>query len=152
MTEKKIIRFPTILDDPVVGRHLAPFPIASRLIQPPLNVFTDQIVVDGDRLTLERSKTSIQKEISFDLHKIAKFLIKMKHTSCWSKDHRLKPFAALGREIELYLVDTDGGLHLLVPKFLIDASERGKSDWVRFLSELREASGLPLEEEPITSF
>lgn len=41
-------------------------------------------------------------------------------------------------------------MHLLVPKFLIDLTERGKGDWDRFLSELQETTGLPLEEEQLT--
>lgn len=147
MTEPKQIRVPTIINDPMVGRLIISIPLRDRLISPPLGFFTDYIIIDNEKLEYRGSKISFKARKSFYLKSISKFLVRKWSLSCWTKDHKLDFYGRLGTDIVLYLVDTDGEKHELIPRFMMNAAKRGKKDWDRFLFELCGYSGLPLEEE-----
>ena len=76
MAEKKRIRVPTFMDDPVVGRFISAIPFTCRFICPPLDLFSDHIVIDGDNLVFKRSKTSYQGDKTYYLKNIAKLLVR----------------------------------------------------------------------------
>ena len=117
MAEKKRIRVPTFMDDPVVGRFISAIPFTCRFICPPLDLFSDHIVIDGDNLVFKRSKTSYQGDKTYYLKNIAKLLVRKRKTSCWKKDHTINLFGIAGTEIELNIVDINGAAHVLIPKF-----------------------------------
>ena len=136
MTETKKIRVPFFLDDPLIGRCITPLP---------LGIFHGYIIIDNEMLLYKESKSSkLQK--SFSLKNLQKLLVRKRNVSCWTKDHRWDPYGRIGTDIELYLVDTDGEKHELLPKFSMNVAGWGQKEWDRFLSELCEFSGLPLEE------
>ena len=137
ITEKKKIRVPSFIDDPLIGRCITPFP---------LGIFHDYIIIDNETLLYKGSKLSSKLQKSFSVKNILKLLVGKRNVSCWTKDHRWDPYGRIGTDIELYLVDTDGEKHELLPKFSMNVAGWGQKEWDRFLSELCEFSGLPLEE------
>ena len=128
------IKIPYILDDPLVGRTMAPFS---------LTLFHDYIIIENGMLIYEGSAISTRKKRSFFLKNIKNLLLKTKTISCWTKEHKLDYWGRAGKRIELYLVDSMDNEHLLIPGFFIDSGEKR---WNKFISELCEISGLCLEE------
>ncbi|MBT8358482.1 MAG: hypothetical protein KJO61_12025 [Deltaproteobacteria bacterium] len=137
MNELKKIRVPYFLDDPLIGRCITPLPFGFS---------PAYIIVDNEILLYKESELSSNLEKSFSLKNILKLLLRKRKVSCWTKDHRWDPYGRVGTDIELYLVDTDGEKHELLPKFSMNVAGWGQKDLDRFLSELCEFSGLPLEE------
>ncbi len=146
MCDTKEIRVPTFTDDLYAGRVLAPFPLACRFIHPPLNLFTDKIVIENETLFYKGSKVSYRADKSFELQNITKILVIKTLLTPWDKEHKIKPDGRHGTDIALFLVDIDGEKHVLIPRFMINTVEWGKWDWDRFMSELCAYTGLPLEE------
>ena len=64
-----------------------------------------------------------------------------KDVSCWTSDHKLDPWARIGTEIELSMVDVDGKRHVLVPAFLLKFEKKA---WNSFVQKLCKSSGLPI--------
>jgi hypothetical protein len=79
----------------------------------------------------------------FKLSEIQKLLVVKRNLSCWTKDHKLDPWAKIGTEIEVFVLTKDGTTNVLIPAFLI---KYGKKKWDCFLQDLSDSSGLPLEE------
>jgi hypothetical protein len=134
MSDPVKIKVPYILDDPLVGRTMAPFPFT---------LFHDHIIIENGTLAYEGSATSTQKKKLFYLKDVKTLLLKTKTISCWTQEHKLDLWVRAGKRLELYLVDTKNHEHLLIPGFFVDAGERR---WNKFISELCEFSGLRLEE------
>ena len=131
------IRVPLFMDDPLIGRFIAFFPIP---------IFCDLIIIENRQLIYTDSKLSIKRNKSFDLKNIEKLLLVKTEVTPWTPDHKLDPYGLIGTAIELYLVDNGGEKHTLIPKFIMNVHNWGLKKWNKFLSELSAHSGLPLEE------
>jgi hypothetical protein len=125
------------MDDPVIGRCIIPFP---------WGVFHDYIIIDKEIFFYKGSRLSSISKKSFSLKNILKLIVLKKKVSCWTKDFRWAPYGRIGTDIELYMVDTDGEKHELLPKFFMNVAGWGQKEFDRFLSELCQFSGLQLEE------
>ena len=128
MGKKVKIALPFILDDPIVGRTIFPF----------IGSFVNHIIIDGDKLTLNRK--------TYNLKTIDKLLLKKTEVTPYTSSHKLDPWGLIGTAIELYLVDNSGEKHILVPKFLINVNNWGQKKWDKFLDKLCKFSGLQIEE------
>ena len=93
MSEKRPIRVPTIADDPIAGRLLAAFPFTCRFIQPPLNIFTDNIIIENETLIYQGSKTSFRADKTYDLKNMARILVVETKLTPWDKAHKIKAWA-----------------------------------------------------------
>ena len=132
------IRIPYIIDDPLVGRVIAP------IIPPPiLDIFHDWLIIENRMLTFKESITSSKSSISINLENIAKILLIKKKISYFNKRQQVDLWSRGGTEAELLLVDIEGKSHVLIPKLFIDGGEK---EWNRFLIELSKYSGFPIEE------
>ena len=120
---------PSILDDPIIGRLFIGFSITP---------FADFLKIDNNKLTLLKR--------TFDLKNVDKLLLVKTEVTPWTHDFRLAPYGLIGTSIELCIVDKSGERHILIPKFMMNVHNWGLKKWNRFLSELSELSGLPLEE------
>ena len=131
------------MDDPVIGRYI---PALSCIIS------FEYLIIEAGRLMYFVSKKSSEPKLSFDLRKMKKLLLLKKKPSPWNDQFKPNPRGGFGTEIELYLVDTNGERHTLIPKFTIPLLpiDIGQKIWNRFLSKLCEFSGLFLVETNIS--
>ncbi len=127
------IKVPSIGDDPLVGRSLSPMPVG---------IFYDYITIKDGKFSYIGSKISSNLTKSYELNTIANLLLEKKEVSCWTKDHKLDPYARIGTEMTLYLVDANGVKHELIPKFNIGS---GQKKWDQFIEQLCHQSGLRIE-------
>jgi len=128
-TGKKVkIKMPSFLDDPLIGRAFIGFSI---------NPWAEFLIIDNGKLTLKKK--------TFDLKKVHKILSIETEVTPWTRDHSMDPNGLIGTAIELYIVDNSGEKYILVPKFLMNVHNWGLKKWNRFLSDLSEHSGRPLE-------
>ena len=132
MAETVKISVPSIIDDPLVGRCSSPLSLTGDY---------EYIIIEDGMLKYTCSTTSRPKKL-FKLNEITKLLLVKKKVSCWTTDHKLDPWARIGTEIEVSVVDVDGKRHELVPAVLLNF---GKNEWDRFIQKLCKLSGLPLE-------
>ncbi|MCP3928648.1 MAG: hypothetical protein GY705_06055 [Bacteroidetes bacterium] len=128
------IRVPFIVDDPITGRTISPFP---------LGVFDEYIFLEEGKLIYKHSKISTKANKSYSLKDLKKITEKTKKISPFKKDFNLDLIGRFGTEVTLDLVDINGDSHRFIPKFLI--TTYGHKEWDRFLDELQSLSGLPLE-------
>ena len=125
------IKVPNILDDPIVGRTIVPFPIP---------FIGDSIIIEGDKLICDRSN---KKNQTYNIKDISKIRTKTKIISGWTKEHKIDHGTRAGKRVALYLVDTLNQEHLLIPDLFLD---RGEKRWSSFISKLRKYTDLPFEE------
>ena len=144
MSENVKIRVPLFMDDPILGRMIAFFPIP---------IFCDLIIIENKQLKYIGSKLSTKHNKSFDLTNIKKILLLKKKLTGLTKDYRLDPWGRIGTEVELFLVDINDKRQMLIPKFFINVHNMGQKKWDRFMNKLCKYSDLPLEEssEPTKS-
>lgn len=134
MQQSKTIKVPSFIDDPMVGRVI--FPLT-------FGIFQDKIIIKNGILTYVPSKISGKQEKSFSLRNITKIILGKRKVSCWTKDHKLDPYGVSGTKNALSFVLDDGEKYELIPFSLVD---KGQRQWDRFLHNLVESSGLPIEE------
>jgi hypothetical protein len=125
------IKVPNILDDPIVGRTIIPFPIP---------FIGDSIIIEGDNFMCKKLKYKNKK---YNLKDISKIVTKTKTISGWTKDHKIVHGTRAGKRVALYLVDTNNLEHCLVPDLYLD---RGEKRWNSFIYKFCEYTKLPLEE------
>jgi len=134
MAEPVKIQVPDILDHHV-GRVIP----ASQF-----SPFTDYIIIEEDTFTYKASFLSNQRTQSYKRSNIQKLLVKiLKYRKYITRKHKIQVNSRGGKFAELYLVEKDNSLRLLIPKVLI---EIGEKRWGKFIAEIREKSGLLVEE------
>ena len=137
MNENVKLRVPLFIDDPIIGRFIAFFPIP---------IFCDLIIIENRQLIYTGSKLSTKPNKSFDLNDMKSFLLTKKKLTGLTKDFRIDPWGLIGTAVELYILDIKDNKHLLILKFIINANNMGLKKWDRFLNKLCKYSDLPLEE------
>lgn len=108
-----------------------------------MGLFHDQIIIENDKLSYKSSELfKKSKEQICNLSDLSKILLRKNEVSCWTKDIEFDPYAVPGTEVNLYLVDSNGVNHELLPGVLVSS---GQKQWDKFINELREATGLQVE-------
>lgn len=139
MNAKKI-QVPFFINDPLVGRVITFLP---------MGLFHDHIIIENNKLTYKSSKLFTKsKKQTYNLSDLSKILLRKNEVSCWTKDLKFDPYAVPGTDVLLYLVDNNGVNHELLPAVLVSS---GQKQWAKFINELCEATGLPVEEINETS-
>jgi hypothetical protein len=85
----------------------------------------------------------IEPKCIYQLQEIKKFLF-IKHTDSESKPKVIGTWTRTGTESELVVIDSNGKAHELIETFIYG---KLKEPWHRFLTELSDATGLPIEEK-----
>lgn len=132
---KTIIKVPSFVDDPLVGRCLAAFPKW---------LFHDKIIIHNNIFSYKCLKVSTKsKDKVFNLDNIYKFQLSKKELSAFSKEGKYDAYANVGTEISLYLIDKNEMRHELIPRFITTI---GLRKWDKFINELHSVTGFPVEE------
>ena len=134
MQESVKLKVPYVLDDPLVGRCSSPFPLTGGY---------DHITIMNGMIDYTEAFENRPKRI-FKINDIQKIVVIRRELSCWTKDHKLDPWAKIGAEMEVIILANDGTSHVLIPAFSI---RYGANKWDQFLNELSEASGIAIEEK-----
>jgi hypothetical protein len=153
MTEKYFlsktvkIRVPRIIDDPILGRVMAPTLFPFDIV---MWIYNEYITIENGILTHKGSIMSGRTKRSFQLKDIVKLMLEKREVSCFDKEGKLNIWGRLGTEIEISLVDTKGKRYILISRFMLNniSPFMGKvqKEWDNFISDLCKYSGLPLEE------
>ncbi len=133
MDEYVKIQVPAIIDDPIVGRCSAAFPIFSAF---------DYVIIKNGRIGYKKALEPAPKKI-FKVNEIDKILLIKRDVSCWTKNQKIDLWSRNGTEMEISILFNNGDKHVLIPTFLLS---KAKKDWVLFLEELRDSTELSLEE------
>jgi hypothetical protein len=147
------IKVPFILDDPIYGRILAlpPFFPYNYIF---IGTDYEYIIIEEGKLILKGSMLSGRKTTSFQLENIDKFILRKRKASCFDKEGKFNFLGRLGTEIELSLFDTEDKNHVIIPISLINTFgpflKTTQNIWERFLRELRNYTGLPIEETSLS--
>ncbi len=122
-----------MIDDPLVGRTLMPFPL--------FFILCDYITIANGILTYHHAMT--ETATSLKLKDSVKLLVQKRKISYWDKELKLDLWKRAGIEITLFLIDVEGRAHVLISPFFID---RGQRTWDRFLTKLSKSSSLQVAE------
>jgi hypothetical protein len=133
MDEYVKIQVPAIMDNPIVGRCSAGFPILSAF---------DYIIIKNGRIAYKEALESKPKRI-LKIKEIEKILLTKRTVSCWTKDHKTDLWARNGTKLEISLLLKTGEKHILIPTFLLS---KAKKHWDWFVNELCDSTELPFEE------
>jgi membrane-anchored glycerophosphoryl diester phosphodiesterase (GDPDase) len=90
MNENVKLRVPLFIDDPLIGRFIAFFPIP---------IFCDLIIIQNRRLIYTGSKLSAKQNKSFALNNMKSFLLTKKKLTGLTKDFRLDPWGLIGTAV-----------------------------------------------------
>ncbi len=101
----------------------------------------------SDYIRIENGKLiNTYTDKSIYLENFYKIKIEKEEVTSSTKDFKIDPYKTAGTEVGVFLVGKKNEKYLLLPKFIISLQGWGEKDFQRFLKELSEITGYPLEE------